>query len=316
MDKQLISIVLPIYNEEESIEEMIKTVFSALKNIDYQIELLCINDGSKDNTLFLLDKMAKDDPRIRIINLARNFGHQLAVTAGVDQSKGDCAIVIDADLQDPPELIISMIEKWKEGYQVVYAKRKVRKGEPLLRLWAIKIFYRVLKRVTNVDIPLDTGDFRLMDKQVIENLKNMPERYRFIRGMVSWVGFNQIGIEYDRNKRYRGKSKYPFTKLLSLALNGIVSFSFAPLRIATFLGFIVSIVSFIYALYILYQKFINDLALQGWASLMIVILFLGGLQLLTLGIIGEYVGRTNIEVKKRPIYIIKEIINYEQSNIE
>lgn len=311
MANKTVSIIIPIYNEEETLDKLFKRLEGALETVNEDIEYVCINDGSTDASIEILKHKAKKDRRIKVIDFAKNFGHQIAVTAGLDHCMGDCAVIIDADLQDPPELIPRLIEKWKENYQVVYARRTKRKGEGFLKLYTARLFYRFLKRMTKVNIPLDTGDYRLIDRTVIKTLKNMPERYRFIRGMVSWVGFNQIGVDYERDERYAGITKYPFSKSLSLAFDAIISFSFAPLRVAMFLGFIVSLMSFIYAIYVIYKEIFTDYEARGWPSLMVAILFLGGIQLITLGIIGEYVGRTSIEIKKRPIYIVKEKINYE-----
>lgn len=312
MNTKLVSIIIPAYNEEEVIVDMINVVTDALKDIKEDIEIVCVNDGSTDKTLEILREMALKDVRILVIDLSRNFGHQIAVTAGIDFCKGDCAIIIDADLQDPPSLIPEMIEKWKENYHVVYAKRKKRKGESWLKLWTARMFYRVLKKITKFEIPVDTGDFRLIDRIVIDALKNMPERFRYIRGMVAWAGFNQIGVEYERQERYAGESKYPFKKSLALAVDGIIGFSFFPLRIATWFGFIISGFAFLYGLYVIYQGLFTNKTVAGWPSMMVIILFLGGIILVILGIIGEYLGRTNIEVKNRPSYFIKETIQAEE----
>ena len=313
MSKKLVSIIIPAYNEEAVIVDMVNVVTDALKDIEEDIEVVCVNDGSADRTLDILREMAEKDSRIKVIDLSRNFGHQIAVTAGVDHCNGDCAIIIDADLQDPPGLIPAMINKWKENYHVVYAKRKKRKGESWFKLWSANVFYRLLKKITKFEIPVDTGDFRLIDRKVINALKDMPERFRYIRGMVAWAGFNQIGIEYERQERKAGESKYPFKKSLALALDGIIGFSFFPLRIATWFGFAISGIAFLYALYILYKALFTDAVVQGWPSMMVVMLFLGGIILVMLGIIGEYLGRTNIEVKNRPSYFVKETIEKDKN---
>ncbi|ALO14603.1 hypothetical protein L21SP5_00936 [Salinivirga cyanobacteriivorans] len=312
MSKKLVSVIIPAYNEEAVIVDMVNEVTDALKDIEEEIEVVCVNDGSTDKTLDILREMAAKDSRIRVIDLSRNFGHQIAVTAGVDHCKGDCAVIIDADLQDPPGLIPVMIEKWKENYHVVYAKRAKRKGESWFKLWSANIFYRLLKKITKFEIPVDTGDFRLIDRKVIDALKDMPERFRYIRGMVAWAGFNQVGVEYERQERKAGESKYPFKKSLALALDGIIGFSFFPLRIATWFGFAISGIAFLYALYILYKALFTDAVVQGWPSMMVVMLFLGGIILVMLGIIGEYLGRTNIEVKNRPSYFVKETIEKDR----
>jgi dolichol-phosphate mannosyltransferase len=314
MANKLISIIIPAYNEEEVITDMLMEVKNSLEALEEDIEIICVNDGSEDKTMEILQTHAEKDKRIRILDLSRNFGHQIAVTAGIDHCKGDCAIIIDADLQDPPSLIPQMVEKWKENYHVVYAQRKSRKGENWFKLWTAKMFYRILKRITRIDIPIDTGDFRLIDRQVIDALKQMPERFRYIRGMIAWVGFNRIGVEYERQERFKGSSKYPFKKSLALAIDGIIGFSFFPLRIATWFGFTISAVAFLYAIYIIYRGLFTDAVVKGWPSTMVILLFLGGIILIMLGVIGEYLGRTNIEVKNRPSYFLKEKIENENDN--
>ena len=311
-NNKLVSIIIPVYNEEAVITDMLQEVKQSLNNIEENIEIICVNDGSNDRTLEIIRELAKENTCIRVLDLSRNFGHQIAVTAGIDHCKGDCAIIIDADLQDPPSLIPQMVEKWKENYHVVYAKRNVRKGENWFKLWTAKMFYRLLKKITRIDIPLDTGDFRLIDRQVIDALKQMPERFRYIRGMIAWIGFNATGVEYDRQERLKGSSKYPFRKSLALAIDGIISFSFFPLRIATWFGFIISGAAFLYALYIIHQGLFTDAVVKGWPSTMVILLFLGGIILIILGVIGEYLGRTNIEVKNRPAYFIKETIENDK----
>jgi polyisoprenyl-phosphate glycosyltransferase len=308
----LVSVIIPVYNEEGNVYLLKERLCSVFSKIDVDYELIFVNDGSKDNTFEIISEMAKKDDKIKVINFSRNFGHQIAVTAGIDNCAGDCAVIIDADLQDPPELISDMIVKWREGYEVVYAKREKRKGESIFKLATAAIFYRILKKLTNVDIPVDTGDFRLMDRKVVDALKNMPEKNRFIRGMVSWVGFKQIGVNFIREKRHAGKTNYPLKKMIKFAITGITSFSIVPLQIATFMGFVISGISFLYALYVLYLRLFTTQAIQGWASLAIIVLFLGGVQLITLGIIGEYIGRISDEIKQRPSYIIKDKINLKK----
>jgi len=309
MVKKLISIVIPVFNEEGNIPILYERLSAVLKKMDYDYELVYVNDGSTDRSLSLLRSVVQQDSHVKILDFSRNFGHQLAVTAGLDHCHGDCAVIIDADLQDPPELIVELVRKWDDGYQVVYAQRVKRKGEPFLKVTTAKVFYRLLKRLANVDIPLDTGDFRLIDRQVIENLKVMPERNRFIRGMVSWIGFRQTSVAYVRQERLSGKTKYQWFKMIKFALTGLTSFSLVPLQLASYFGFLVSGLSFLAGLYTLYLKFFTAQTIPGWTSLMIVLLFLGGIQLITLGIIGEYVGRISEEVKQRPAYIIQDKIN-------
>jgi len=314
MQQQTISVIIPVYNEEEVLPELFRVLDTELNQLHEAVEYVCVNDGSQDASLAFLRQRAQEDSRLKVVDLSRNFGHQVAITAGMEHATGDCAVIIDADLQDPPSLIPRMVELWKQDYQVVYAKRSHRKGEGFFKLFFAKMFYRMLKRVTQIDIPLDTGDFRLIDRKVIDALKAMPEQYRFIRGMVAWVGFNQIGIEYDRQERFKGETKYPFKKSLALAIDGIISFSFFPLRLATYLGFVVSALAFLYALYIIYREVFTNYAPQGWPSLMVATLFMGGILLIILGIVGEYIGRSNMEVKRRPNYLIREIIQKEEAD--
>jgi polyisoprenyl-phosphate glycosyltransferase len=309
MAKKLVSIVIPVLNEEGNLPVLYERLSTVLKNLATDYELLFINDGSSDQSLLLLKTYADRDAHIKIIDFSRNFGHQLAVTAGLDHCHGDCAVIIDADLQDPPELIIELITKWNAGYQVVYAQRVKRKGEHFIKVFTARIFYRLLKKLANIEIPLDTGDFRLIDRKVIESLKAMPERNRFIRGMVSWIGLRQTSVQYVREERLSGKTKYPLFKMIRFALTGLTSFSLVPLQLASLFGFLVSVISFLAGLYTIYLKIFTTRTIPGWTSLMIALLFLGGIQLITLGIIGEYVGRISEEVKQRPAYIIQDKIN-------
>lgn len=304
-DKKL-SVVIPIFNEEPNIELLYLRLRKVLESIPYAWDLIFVNDGSRDNSGKIVKELRIKDRRIKYIEFSRNFGHQVAVTAGVNHASGDMIVIIDADLQDPPELIVEMVKKWEEGYEVVYAKRKKRKGETWFKLWTARLFYRLLRKITNFDIPLDTGDFRLIDKKVAENLRNMPERSRFIRGMVAWSGFRTIGIEYERDERHAGETKYPFKKMLRFAIDGITSFSYFPLQLASYLGIFFAILSFIFMVIALYLHFFTQKTIQGWTSTIIAVLFIGGIQLFTLGIIGEYLARIGIDVKQRPIYVIRE----------
>ena len=269
-------------------------------------ELIFINDGSKDKSMLLIKELSSKDSNVKYINFARNFGHQVAVMAGLDFATGNAVAIIDADLQDPPELIIEMYAKMKEGFEVVYAKRRSREGENFLKKWTAKWFYRTLQRITSINIPVDTGDFRIMDKKIVEVLKQMPEQHKFLRGQISWIGFNQTYVEYDRSERNAGETGYTYRKMLRFALDGITAFSTTPLKFATTLGFVVSFAAFIVSLYALYSKFILHDAVQGWTSLMLVVLFLGGVQLICIGIIGEYISRMSSDVKKRPLYVVRE----------
>lgn len=311
---KLISIVVPCFNEQEVFAETYRRLTETLVGLDsskYDYELIFVNDGSKDTTLELIHDAVKRDSRVKGINFARNFGHQIAITAGLDNCKGDAAVVIDADLQDPPHIILEMVKKWEEGYDVIFGKRKERAGESAFKLITAKYFYRFINRLSDVDIPLDTGDFRLMDRNALNQFLRMRETYRFVRGMVAWIGFNQTYVEYDRESRFAGTTKYPLKKMLRLASDAILSFSNTPLKVATFVGFVTSILAFFGILYSLYMRLFTNHFVEGWTLLMISILLIGGIILLVLGIIGEYVGRIYGEIKQRPLYIIKEKIGFE-----
>ena len=308
-----ISIVVPIYYEEENIfplYERLKEVVADEMGLDY--EIIFINDGSKDDSVKNIKKLREQDDGIKLINFSRNFGHQVAVTAGLEHTNGEVSVIIDADLQDPPELIIDMYEKYKEGYDVVYAKRKSRAGESFFKKKTAKVFYRLLDFISEVDIPLDTGDYRLISKRVVAQLNNMPEKNRFIRGLVTWVGFKQTYVEYNRDERYAGETGYSLSKMIKFSLDGITSFSTFPLKIATIFGTLISGVSFIYILRIIYLKYFTEKTIQGWSSIMVSNLFLGGIILLTLGILGEYIGRIYTELKNRPQYIIKDKYGFSE----
>lgn len=312
-DKQKISVIIPVFNEEGSISELLNRLQTVLKQQQISSEIILVDDGSTDGTLPILQEFANKNNEVKLIVFSRNFGNQAAVSAGLNYCIGECAIIIDADLQDPPELLPELIAKWQEGYEVVFAQRAARKGESLFKKITASIFYRLLQKLTQVDIPPDTGDFRLIDRKVITTLNEMPEKNRFLRGMVSWAGFRQTGITYVREERFAGETKFPFFKMLKFALTGITSFSFVPLQLASYFGFIVSAGAFISGLYVLYLKFFTDKTIQGWTSLMIALLFLGGIQLITLGIVGEYIGRMSDEVKQRPAYVIRDTVNFNQS---
>jgi glycosyltransferase involved in cell wall biosynthesis len=307
--KKLISIVVPCFNEQEVFTETYKRLTDTLNLLDndkYDYEIIFVNDGSKDTTLQMIKEKVSIDSHIKCINFSRNFGHQIAITAGLDNCKGDAAVVIDADLQDPPLIILEMVKKWEEGYDVIFGKRVERAGESAFKLLTAKWFYRFINRLSDVDIPLDTGDFRLMDRNALDQFLSMRESYRFVRGMVAWIGFNQTFVEYDRESRFAGTTKYPLKKMLRLASDAILSFSNTPLKVATFVGFITSFAAFIGIVYALIMRvFIKDYV-EGWTLLMISILLIGGIILLVLGIIGEYVGRIYGEIKRRPLYIIKD----------
>lgn len=314
MQDFLLSVVVPMYFEEEVVQECYKRLRDVLHN-KYRYELIFVNDGSTDKTLPLLEEIAAADKCVKVVSFARNFGHQAAVTAGIAKAQGDALVIIDADLQDPPELIPDMVELWQQGHEVVYAKRKKRKGESKFKLITAKFFYRFLDAMTDIQIPTDTGDFRLIDRKVAEVFKTMPERNRFIRGMVSWIGFSQIPIEYERDERFAGETKYPLKKMLKFASDGIVSFSVKPLRLVLLLGFIATFIAFLLFLYAVLGKIFFPAATSGgWASLMATIAFFGGVQLLSLGIVGEYIARIYEESKDRPLYIVAKEINMDEEN--
>lgn len=314
MQDFLLSVVVPMYFEEEVVQECYNRLTGVLHN-KYRYELIFVNDGSTDNTLPLLEEIAAADKCVKVVSFARNFGHQAAVTAGIAKAQGDALVIIDADLQDPPELIPDMVELWQQGHEVVYAKRKKRKGESKFKLITAKFFYRFLDAMTDIQIPTDTGDFRLIDRKVAEVFKTMPERNRFIRGMVSWIGFSQVPIEYERDERFAGETKYPLKKMLKFASDGIVSFSVKPLRLVLLLGFIATFIAFLLFLYAVLGKIFFPAATSGgWASLMATIAFFGGVQLLSLGIVGEYIARIYEESKDRPLYIVAKEINIDEEN--
>jgi glycosyltransferase involved in cell wall biosynthesis len=306
-NKQLISVVVPVYNESDGIEAFYARATAALATIDRcDYELLFVDDGSRDDSYRKLSALAAHDPRVRVIKFSRNFGHQIAITAGVDYARGDGVVVIDADLQDPPEVIPQMVLRWREGYDVVYGLRADRAGEGRLKLATAALFYRLLKRLTRIDIPVDVGDFRLMSRRATDQLKRLREKDRFVRGLVTWIGFRQIGVPYHRDKRYAGTTKYTYGKMIKFALDGITSFSTVPLKLATWLGYAASVVAFLYLLTVFAQKALG-ITVAGWATVMVGMLFLGGVQLVCLGIIGEYLGRVFNELKPRPIYVIEEL---------
>jgi dolichol-phosphate mannosyltransferase len=310
MDRNyLISVVVPVFNESEGIEAFYARVTSALGAIgDCDYEILFVDDGSQDDSYRKLVGFATSDLRVRLIKFSRNFGHQIAITAGIDYARGDCVVVIDADLQDPPEVIAQMVDKWHEGYDVVYGLRADRAGEGRLKLATAALFYRLLKRVTRIEIPVDVGDFRLMSRRATDQLKQLREKDRFVRGLVTWIGFRQTGVPYHRDKRYAGETKYTYSKMIKFALDGITSFSTVPLKLATWLGYGASAVAFLYMLSVFVQKAIG-ITVEGWATVMVGMLFLGGVQLVCLGIIGEYLGRVFNELKPRPIYVVEEVMD-------
>lgn len=302
------SLIVPIYNEEETILAMYDRVGAVMDQLDGSAELILVNDGSRDRSLSLFRDLHQKDPRVSYISLARNFGHQIAVTAGLNFVRGQAVIVLDADLQDPPELIPRLIEKWQQGYQVVYAQRTQRRKESWLKRLPAYVFYRLLRRLADVDIPPDTGDFCLMDRRVVDILNAMPERNRYIRGLRSWAGLQQTSIRFERDPRFAGEVKYTFGKSLSLAANGLVSFSRLPLRLSTYVGLAAAVAAILMAVLVLYWRIVSPSSpLTGFATIMIAIFFLGAVQLVSIGILGEYVGRIYEEVKGRPLYVLSEM---------
>jgi polyisoprenyl-phosphate glycosyltransferase len=305
-----LSLVVPVFNEISILPEFHQRAAAALRACCETYEIIFVDDGSTDGSLEELRRLAGADPHVRVVSFSRNFGHQTAVTAGLNYSTGAAVVVIDADLQDPPELIPDLLARWREGYQVVYAVRRSRR-EGWGKRAAYRLFYRLLRSLAYVNMPLDAGDFAIMDRRVVELLNEMPERNRFVRGIRAWVGFKQTGLEYDRQPRFAGESKYPFTKLMRLAYDGVISYSFVPLRVVTQLGFVISVVAFAAIAYLLGLKLLFGISLKGWTSTIVTILFLGGVQLVSIGILGEYVGRIFDEVKRRPLYVVKDEVGFE-----
>lgn len=306
MDKIKYSIVAPIYNESATIPELYRRICDTMDSTGEIWELIMIDDGSVDGSSELIHNLADQDERVRKLIFARNFGHQLAVTAGLDYSRGQAVIIIDSDLQDPPEVILDMISKWKEGYEVVYAVRSEREGERWFKLATASLFYRIIYRITEVDIPLDTGDFRLLDRSVVDVMNHMRERHRFLRGMSVWVGFRQTGVQYKRAARFAGETKYPLRKMLKFASDAITGYSYFPLQVATYLGFICAGLSILAIPAVIIARLAGSQAFFGQATTLIAVLFLGGVQLISLGVLGEYIGRIYDEAKGRPLYIVKE----------
>ena len=302
------SLVITVYNEEKTLPELYRRISELMDRLDDQAELILVNDGSKDRSLQLLRDLHERDPRVCYLSLARNFGHQIAVTAGLNYVRGEVIVILDADLQDPPELIPDMVEKWRQGYHVVYAKRTQRQKESWFKRFTAYVFYRLLKQLADVDIPTDTGDFCLMDRQVVDVLNSMPERDRYIRGMRSWIGFQQTAVYFERHPRFAGEVKYTFSKSLSLAINGLVSFSKVPLRISTYVGLLAAVAAIFMGLLVIYWRiFVPQSPLTGFTIILVAIFFLGAVQLVSIGILGEYIGRIYEEVKGRPLYTLSEV---------
>ncbi len=305
-EKIICSVVVPVYNEEQVVLESYKRLKTVMDSIKEPYEIIFVNDGSRDRTARIINEICDADKNIKLVDFSRNFGHQIAITAGMDYSEGSAIVVIDGDLQDPPEVIPQMLEKWREGYDVVYGKRARRNGESLFKKLTAAAFYRLLQKMTDVEIPVDTGDFRLIDRKVCDALKRINERNRYVRGIISWLGFRQTGVEFVRDGRFAGETKYPLKKMLKFAFDAITSFSYKPLKLATYLGFILSLFSFIYLLEVLYERLFTHNTIQGWASTLAVNLFFNGIILMILGVVGGYIGRIYDEAKGRPLYIVRE----------
>ncbi len=304
----MLSVVVPVFNEEDGIPELHRRLGSALRGLDLPSEIVFVNDGSRDRSADLLDAAAAADPAVVVVHLSRNFGHQAAVAAGLMQSRGQAVVVLDADLQDPPEVIPELLAQWRAGNQIVYGQRIKRRGDPLTKRALAWMYYRVVRDLASVDLPTDAGDFCLMDRAVVDVLNGMPERNRYIRGLRAWVGFRQTAVPFERAERFAGERKYSFRHSLRLAMNGIFSLSRAPLQVATWFGFGISAVSFALAVWYIVQKVTVGFPVQGWASTIVIVLFLGGVQLITIGLLGEYLGRIYDEVKQRPLFIVGRVV--------
>ncbi len=316
-EKKLVTILVPVYNEQEVLPMLYDRLKKLMdENSKYDFEILFVNDGSKDNSLQIMQELRKEDKRVCYLNLSRNFGKETGMIAGLDYSKGDAVIIIDADLQDPPELITEMLKYWEEGYDDVYAKRRSRKGETWLKKFTSTMYYKVLQAFTKIQIQKDTGDFRLLDRRCVEALKSMRESQRYTKGLFSWIGYNKKEILYDRDPRAAGTTKWNYKKLVDLSIDGITSFTTSPLRWSAIIGIIVSIIGFIYMIYIIIKTIVSGVDVPGYASTMVVILFLGGIQLIFLGVIGEYLGRAFYETKGRPLYFIERYNEEKETNKE
>ena len=311
----VLSLVVPVYNEGEALNALEAAIREQLDALELPAEVILIDDGSRDRSRELLREMAARDERFRSVHFSRNFGHQAAVTAGLHFARGKAVVVMDADLQDPPSLLRTMVERWREGYDVVYAQRAKRHGDGSLKRAIAFVYYRLLRRMTDVDIPADTGDFCLMDRRVVDLLNRMPERNRYLRGLRAWLGFRQVSVTFERPPRHAGEPKYTFWKSLALGINGVVGFSKIPLRFATYLGLAVSAVSAVLAVWAFYQRLIGGNTVRGWASTMVVMLLLGGVQLLMIGVVGEYLSRIYDEVKQRPMFVIDELRGFDQDSV-
>lgn len=306
-----VSVVVPLHNEEAMLPQFLAVTLSELDALDADWEMICVDDGSTDRSLQMLLEKARREPRLSVIKLTRNFGKEAALTAGMDAVDGEVVILLDADLQDPPQLMGRMLDKWREGYDVVYGVRRSRRRDSLAKRLTARGFYRIFNKLTTQPIPVDTGDFRLMDRRVVDRLQELPERTRFMKGLFAWLGFSAAAVTYDRPGREQGRSAWSYWKLWNFALDGLTSFSTIPLRVWTYIGLTVSLLSFIYALFLVFRTLVAGVDVPGYASLMVVILFLGGIQLISLGVIGEYLGRVFVEVKQRPLYLVDKVYHFK-----
>jgi dolichol-phosphate mannosyltransferase len=310
--RPVFSVVIPVWNEEAVLPELYRRLVEVMASSGDSWEAIFVNDGSRDRTLELLVRLHEQDPRINVLNFSRNFGHQNAITAGFDYAEGDAVIVMDADLQDPPEVMLQLIQKWRDGYDVAYAVRTKRAGETKFKLWTANAFYRLIRGIADIDIPMDAGDFRLMDRRVVLAMRRLREKNRFMRGLSAWVGYKQVAVEYERAARFAGETKYPLRKMMRLAANAITSFSHVPLQLATYAGFILAGISALGILITIVMRLWGHEALSGQATTLVSVLFLGGIQLIFLGIIGEYLGRIYDEVKDRPLYLVADVYGLER----
>jgi dolichol-phosphate mannosyltransferase len=308
MQRPALSLIIPVYNEEAIIAELDRRVKAFLRELDETWEVVFVDDGSQDGTSAALNELAAAEPRYKVISFSRNFGHQIAITAGMDHAEGDAVVIMDADLQDPPEVVTDMIQKWREGYDVVYGQRSIRHGESVFKRATAAVFYRLLRALMPIEIPLDTGDFRLMSRRVVLSMRALREQHRFVRAMVSWVGFKQTAVQYERPERFAGETKYPLRKMIRFAIDGITSFSIVPLRVATWLGLLSGFVALVTSAWALYAA-ITEQTVPGWATIMIAVALAASAQLIMTGILGEYIGRIYEEVKRRPLYVVADTLN-------
>ena len=313
-EQPVLSVVVPIWNEEEVIPEVYRRMTAVLEGLGEPYELILVNDGSRDRSGEMLRELHGYDRRVKVIQFARNFGHQVAITAGMDYARGDAVVVIDSDLQDPPEVIPEMVAKWREGYEVVYGVRTEREGESAFKLWTARLFYRLIRSMTSVEIPVDAGDFRLMDRRAAQTMRALREKHRFMRGLSSWVGFKQYALPYRRKARFAGSTKYPLSKMFKLATDAVTNFSYLPLQFATYMGFVSAFLALVGLIIAVVGRLFWPGAIEGQATTLVTVLFFGGVQLISLGIIGEYLGRIYEEVKARPLYIVADALGYDQEN--